>query len=1370
MSTDIHPFDVMKAPLEGTNLVEASAGTGKTWNIEALTVRLFIEKRWEPADVLVVTFTEAATQELKERIYQRLIQVIRVLKSGEGAGDDLFLMGCLEQYGPGKSSHAGIMQHLENCKQRFDEASISTIHGFCKTVLSEFSHLTRTDIDVTIETEGKGALIEDAVHDFWRGYNAGEATLAGGMLSSLLYGPLSREVLIGAMQSVLRYDEVRIIYPELPFSAGPYPQLPWPASAEEVAGGEAGIAPLVAQLEKLVSEIRYVWENDRENIRQQLADTHISRAGLDKDFEGREAALFAFLDNPAAYVPVGKKLDPEKLGSRFLQEKALKKGSVYRTDHPVHQRIQQALELAAWIPDFEQRRALEVVRRLFRERCARDGVTTFDDLLRNVAVALREDAPENGGTGALHRELRNRYKAGLIDEFQDTDPVQFEIFRRIFMDAAAHAETGGGSEPGVLGADTAGGSDREGGAGAVDAALHGDNELPGRRLLYLIGDPKQAIYQFRGADLRTYMKARELVDKKFTLTRNFRSAANMVDGVNALFEGRYSFIDPGLHFDAATANMQENPFRSEVDAELAGDAGNACGLHFPSVGQVPFTSKDKASRAVISWTAGHIARTLQSARDGQTTGFIDSAGAGGGGESPDKGRQAGSSANQASGGTPEVEQEDLFSASATSGSRGSTHQMQCKPVSAGDIAVLVSSNQQAWAMKKRLESLGVPAVIGGDESVFTSEDARMVNLMLDILVDPQRTALIRTLLTSRMGGMHAAALAELQEDDLRWSIMVEVFATAREYALKRGVLAGLRHITDTLEVEKRLMGGTDGERSITNLRHLTELLYEEQRRSHRNLSGLSQWLRTRRDDPARESSDNTQMRLESDENRVTIMTMHSSKGLQFPVVYAPFLWESRNKSLGLALYYDRKLDSFALDFRNKVTDRRLESQGRSKDEAEAPMRTMDAENMEDRVRLLYVAVTRSKYRCYVPHAMVRGSRTQGTDSPLVAMLLRDPAAGQVQWRDITDFDRSIGLDHDRLIDELLGQLDGHHRFACYEVMPDTDTGYQPGTSDDPLVCRELPAGTFRRMQQHVFVDSYSSLKSSDSGAGDGEESRLRLGEEGNEDARLHPDPRADLYVDSNPVGSDAAGSEPREVPEAFTEIQSFPAGAHTGNFWHDIFETIDFTVAAEIPDVVQRLAAQYGFNAPDYQGTLLAMVSRTLQADLGGFRLGAISRNDTLREMQFYLPYTRSELEAFQRWMGGDPATAGAPDAQYYLTGFIDLLVFHEGRYYILDYKSDKLEGGPDAYKPGALAGHMRQKGYAQQYHYYSLALYLFLRNRLGEVDFDAVFGGVIYLFLRGVGVGETPDNGIFTDRPDPGMIASFAASLQVGLKTVEEQ
>ena len=127
-----------------------------------------------------------------------------------------------------------------------------------------------------------------------------------------------------------------------------------------------------------------------------------------------------------------------------------------------------------------------------------------------------------------------------------------------------------------------------------------------------------------------------------------------------------------------------------------------------------------------------------------------------------------------------------------------------------------------------------------------------------------------------------------------------------------------------------------------------------------------------------------------------------------------------------------------------------------------------------------------------------------------------------------------------------------NRFACYEVMPDTDTGYQPGTSDDPLVCRELPAGTFRRMQQHVFVDSYSSLKSSDSGAGDGEESRLRLGEEGNEDARLHPDPRADLYVDSNPVGSDAAGSEPREVPEAFTEIQSFPAGAHTGNFWHDI--------------------------------------------------------------------------------------------------------------------------------------------------------------------------------------------------------------------------
>ncbi|MCH8496522.1 MAG: PD-(D/E)XK nuclease family protein, partial [Balneolales bacterium] len=641
------------------------------------------------------------------------------------------------------------------------------------------------------------------------------------------------------------------------------------------------------------------------------------------------------------------------------------------------------------------------------------------------------------------------------------------------------------------------------------------------------------------------------------------------------------------------------------------------------------------------------------------------------------------------------------------------------------------------------KKMGVPAVVGGDASIFSSDDARLMNLMLDVLVDPQRLSSIRTLLTSRSVGLDATALNALLKDDRKWSRMLEIFAVAREDALEKGVLAGIRYLLDALEVEKQLISWSDGERRITNLRHISELIYEEQRRGHRNLAGLAQWLRSRRNDPNLDASDNTQLRLESDENRVVIMTMHSSKGLQFPVVYAPFLWESRDKSKGVALYYSEKDGRFVMDFKNGYSDRLADARGEGNEQAVKGLQVQDAENTEDRVRLMYVAVTRSKYRCYVPHAMAVNSRSKGTDSPFTAMLLRDPAAGLIQWRDLTEFDRATGVDAENVISELLSGLDSS-RFCAYSGIIDTDIRYQMESTSDTFTARSLSEDALRRMQQHVFVESYSSLKSQKS------------------------------HTETDEITDEVMEMIETETakPEGHS-IFSFPRGAHTGTFWHQIFENLDFSDADAIEGLVRETCEEYGFDFEEWGGVLVTMVRNVLGTNLDGFCMADVSLNRTLREMEFYLPYEAHELEEYQKWvelqaMPSDTfvkanvladISSGGNSSKYYLTGFIDLLVENNGKYYIIDYKSDYLGDRAEDYNIASLNSHMRKNGYIMQYHFYAMALYLYLRDRIEDFDFGRDFGGVYYLFLRGMNGDE---NGVFADKPDPDQIKAYAERIQL--------
>jgi uncharacterized protein YjbI with pentapeptide repeats len=232
------------------------------------------------------------------------------------------------------------------------------------------------------------------------------------------------------------------------------------------------------------------------------------------------------------------------------------------------------------------------------------------------------------------------------------------------------------------------------------------------------------------------------------------------------------------------------------------------------------------------------------------------------------------------------------------------------------------------------------------------------------------------------------------------------------------------------------------------------------------------------------------------------------------------------------------------------------------------------------------------------------------------------------------------------------------------------------------------------------------------------------------------------------------------------DIFGFPRGAHTGNFWHHIFEMIDFSEPAGHEQVVREACQEFGFDFDDWGSVLMEMVGNVVNASLGDFRLSEVTRSRALREMEFHLPYRESALLEYIRWIQSpDDAESmavhpqGGAVAQHYLKGFIDLLVEHKGKYYILDYKSDHLGDAIESYGAESLHSHMQNNGYIMQYYFYSLALYLYLRERLDDFDFDKAFGGVCYLFLRGISTDGS--SGVYTDRPDSDRIAHFAKMIQ---------
>lgn len=1149
-------LDICQLPLSGTHLIEASAGTGKTFTLAHLYLRLIVERDLEVDKILVVTFTRAAVQELRTRLRQIIVEARQALQMpvpGEGL---------IAQILAPHRHEPDLARRLEAAQLSMDQASISTIHTFCAQLLGDNAFESGQLFDMQVE-ESDTELQLQAVQAYWRErYLALEPEQADWVYRALG----SPAQLLGEVAPLLGANPPRLL----------------PAADAEALARER----LAART--LWDAVGRQWAAQRAELLEQLrGSSDLSRSKVQLRTIDKAAA---WLDEQLAGAAALPGAVPEFL--KVLRQPYLDASAKKGKQAPQHTFFVQFDQLlVALQPQAARQLAVALdscaryVRRWLSERKAQLRVMAYDDLLLLAAEALRGEGAE-----ALAERLRVQYPAALIDEFQDTDPRQYQIFSALY-------------------------------AGQPDLAW------------YMIGDPKQAIYSFRGADLNTYLQAVGRADQQHTLGTNWRSSGAMVGAVNALFA---QAEEP---FNVAAGNAGRVVFTPVT-------AGSA-------VDDKPLVSQGRAAPALrLSLLPGEDDKAIT------------------------KGVATGLAARQAA---------RLIVEQLGAGQRGELC-IGAAPVQASDIAVLVRSNRQGVMMREALAAEGVASVLTGSDSIFASDEAEDLQRLLQALADPGAERPLSRVLVSKLGGLDDAQLLHLQGDDLAWREQCEGLRRYAELLRRRGVLAALLALMADQRCAARLRRERGGERCLSNYLQLGELLQEAWQQQP-DLESLQAWLRQHREAPGG-AGDIAQLRLETDQRLVQIVTVHKSKGLEYPLVYLPFAWAGSKGNSGERVSC-RVDGEGCIDLGSETIDEHREQ--------------MQAERLAEDVRLLYVALTRSSHQCTVLWGDVSGAgetamaHLLGQRGERVAAGFAEPFR---QWIEELEWGESVAP----------GEGAAH-----LQDFPEPRLSARRG--------RRPPSPSWQ-------MTSYTALV-------------------------RHAGGHAEL-PDHDAADKRLAAEEAPPEPD-LDSILFFPRGAQAGTLLHYIFENADFTrpEAALLSPLVGEALAGHGF-ADSWRTAVLRMLQEVLSAPLPpvpGLSLSRIANEDRLVEMGFHFPVPSlrdQSLVSLLREHGvlGAGETLEFDRVSGYLTGFVDLIFRFEGRFYILDYKSNHLGYREQDYNPQALQAAMREHRYDLQYLIYTVALQRYLRTRLRDFDYERHMGGSFYLFLRGVGAGDDSANGVFFDRP----------------------
>jgi len=1206
MSETAPELDPLRFPLRGARLIEAGAGAGKTWNIAALYLRLVLGHGGEaafarpltPPEILVVTFTEAATEELRGRIRDRLSQAAAAFRPAEPP-QDAFLAQLRADYAAELWPQCA--RRLDLAAEWMDEAAVSTIHAWCQRMLHEHAFDSGNLFEMQLEPDSD-ALLREATRDYWRTFIVPLAPAQAAEVSQWWPDP----------------ERLAQILKRVCADVAELPAAPPPVTALEQAAKERT---------RILTALKAPWPAWADEL-QSILDAAVASKGRVDGRKLQPRHYQAWLDALRDWARAPESIQPALSDSAWTRLSPAGLAEAWKQGHPpAHPALDALAALPHALATLPEARvellahAGRWVAARVRAEQARSARMGFDDLLTRLAAALAGPRGE-----ALAERIRARFPAALIDEFQDTDPVQYAIFERIYRPCEDRPETA----------------------------------------LVLIGDPKQAIYAFRGADIHTYLAARrDCTDRIHTLRSNYRSSAAMVRAVNHCFEraearpdgaGAFMFRDAGHNpLPFLAARPLGRPGRLSID----GDAPAALTLWWlpPREGDKPI-HQDEYKRRMAVAVAGEIARLINLGARGQ----------------------AGI-----------VAERDEFIA--------------LRP---NDIAVLVNNRDQAAEIRAALAARGVASVyLSERESVYRSAQAADLQRWLAACAEPEDAGLLHAALATASLERTWAELDRLRQDEAHWEVTVQRFQDYRTIWRRQGVLPMLRRLMHDHDVAARLLARPDGggERALTDLMHLAEALQMVAMELEGEHALIRYLAEARLDEGDGSERDGRRIRLESDAERVRVITVHKSKGLEYPLVFLPYAAHTR----------PLKESDFPLRALDTDAQRRLWL----RPEADVLARA-ERERLAEELRRLYVALTRARLATWVGLA---GVADLGRSA--IAHLL---AEGEVGPDTLIERLNDLAADcADIAVAE--APETARHRFSA--------VGF--GVSRvDARIPRRAAAAPW-------WIASYSAL-------------RIEAGET----AHAAPETAAESTFQEDAVGPVAAA----ESDTAASGLYTFPRGAEVGAFLHEWLEWAAGVGFARLLEEPQRIAASLGERCARrgwaaWSERLARWAERFLRQPLAlpDARFSLADLKGAVAEMEFWIgvapldsPWLDRQVRAHT--LAAAPRPELAPQRlQGMLKGFIDLCFEWQERYYVADYKSNWLGPDASAYAPDKLKQAVLEARYDLQYVLYLLALHRLLRARLPDYDYDRHIGGAVYLFLRGI---DAPGGGVHFERPPRALIETL--------------
>ncbi|WP_395826233.1 exodeoxyribonuclease V subunit beta [Collimonas sp.] len=1186
-------------PLKGSRLIEASAGTGKTWTIAALYVRLVLGHGGEegfgralsPSEILVMTFTRAATRELTERIRARLVEAAAYFRGLVSAASDPFLLDLIASY-PADSERLQAAHLLMMAAEAMDDCAIFTIDAWCQRMLREHAFDSGCLFDEEL-VSSENSLFSDAVRDYWRQH---VYPLDGVQLAVLRDCWPNLESMEKAMRQLVNHVAV--------FGA---------ATAESL--GQMIIR--VSQEQKAhVAAVKPGWAERAERMEAWIADNRTALSGTTLKAATVATwinALRAWATDPDIIVP-GADFDKawEKLTLDNLLKSCKKGHSVApRDDFAQLVSLQQQLMGLEPIGHYLMRHAATRIAQRMAELKRRTRQFGFADMLARLRAGLEGS---NGKT--LARRITTQYPVALIDEFQDTSPDQYRIFDLLYQVANTQSSLG----------------------------------------LFLIGDPKQAIYGFRGADIRSYLDARQATaGRHYLLGTNFRSSETLVEAVNQAFlhaegqgakpghpAGAFRFRKNGnnpLPFENVLANGRKERLVCADDA-----------LTVLTI----WCNQDSTLKAddYRAHFAAQCAEQIVTLLNDPEAGFAS--------------------------------QDDKFE--------------RLKPA---DIAVLVRDRYEAAAVRRALQQRKVASVYLSDkDSVFDSVQAADVLLWLQAVANPLVGSLARAAFATRTAGLSLSALATLAADDLAWEARVEQLKALRLIWQRQGVLAMLRHFIHELGLPASLLNQIGGERSLTDLLHLAELLQS----ASQQLDGeqaLIRWLAEQIDNDT-DGGDERILRLESDAELVQVITVHKSKGLEYPLVFLPFAVSAKPVTRR-----NRSFFAFTDDAGQPQIDFSLTDKARA---------AMDAARIEEDVRLLYVALTRARHALWLGVA----SLDNKIDGSAFGYLLGGGA-------DISSAQLMPAL-------QVLRENCAGIRIQAADAVP-ARTPLSRADSRPPLIA--APHFTCA-LERNWAIASYTSIT---------------------RDLCATP-------VPATPMAEKLVEDDDKETDDMRQDVawHRFPRGALPGQFLHEqlewmALEDFDLVDDARFDGRLRARCERAGWG--HRQDDVVVWMHAIATTELPPLGAALCTLGNLSPEMEFWFAADGLATKALdglcQTHLLEDLPRPPLSERQLngMLRGFMDLVFEHAGRYWVLDYKSNALASGDGGYHKEALAEGMAASRYDVQGMIYLLALHRLLRSRLGA-NYDPArhLGGALFFFLRGLANADT--HGCYHLQPDPALLTAL--------------